>query len=119
MRLSGISAPAAAAGAFGFLLLLWMLAACDKPLSQSEADGKDLYEIHCYECHDENQLELKKPPPKLHNLFTQSTLPDGTTPPSDAAIRQVILGGKRTMPAFNGRLTDEQLADIIAYLHRK
>jgi mono/diheme cytochrome c family protein len=99
-------------------LLLWV-PGCSKPLTQTEADGKDLYEIHCYECHDENQLGLKKVPPKLHDVFSAHFLPDGTTPATDAAVRQVIVYGKRTMPPFNGRLSDDQIADLIAYLHRK
>jgi len=101
------------------VLVLALLSSCDKPLTQTEADGKDLYELHCYECHDENQLELKTPPPKLHQLFAKSTLPDGVTPATDDAVRRVIRYGKRTMPASNGLLGDEQIADIVAYLHRK
>jgi Cytochrome C oxidase, cbb3-type, subunit III len=46
-------------------------------------------------------------------------LPDGATPATDAAVRQVIIFGKRTMPPFNGRLSDIQVAELIAYLHRK
>ena len=116
---AGRGRPAAAGVAGGLLFVCWLLAACNQPLSQTEADGKDLYEVHCFECHDENQLELKKPPPRLHNLFAQAALPDGVTPATDDAVRQVILHGKRTMPAFNGRLDDQQIADLLAYLHRK
>ena len=101
-------------------VLLGIAAGCNQPpLSPTESAGKDLYEIHCYECHDENDLGLKKVPPKLHDVFAHKVLPDGTTPATDAAIRQVIIYGKRTMPAFNGRLSDEQIADLISYLHRK
>ena len=81
--------------------------------------GKALYDMHCSECHDENQLGLKKVPPKLHNVFSQEMLPDGTTPATDISVRQVIIYGKRTMPAFNGRLSEEQVAELLAYLHRR
>jgi len=101
-------------------VLLGFAAGCNQPpLSPTESAGKDLYEIHCYECHDENDLGLKKVPPKLHDVFAHRDLPDGTTPVTDAAVRQVIVYGRRTMPAFNGRLSDEQIAELISYLHRK
>jgi mono/diheme cytochrome c family protein len=99
--------------------LLFWATSCSKPLTEPEQAGKALYEIHCFECHDENDLDLKKVPPKLHDLFSHQNLPDGTTPATDAAVRQVIVYGKRTMPAFNGRLSDIQIAELIAYLHRK
>ena len=100
-------------------VLLFWTTGCSKPLTETEQDGKALYEIHCFECHEENDLGLKKVPPKLHDLFSHQNLPDGTTPATDAAVGQVIVYGKRTMPAFNGRLSDAQIAQLIAYLHRK
>lgn len=103
----------------GSVLLVFAAGCNQPPLTRTESAGKDLYEIHCYECHDENDLGLKKVPPKLHDVFAQKDLPDGTTPATDAAVREVIVYGKRTMPAFNGRLTDEEIADLISYLHRK
>ncbi len=103
---------------FATILLFWATS-CSKPLTETEQAGKALYEIHCFECHEENDLGLKKAPPKLHDLFSHQDLPDGTTPATDAAVRQVIVYGKRTMPAFNGRLSDAQIAEMIAYLHRK
>lgn len=106
-------------GLFAGTTLLFWATSCSKPLTETEQAGKALYEIHCFECHDENDLGLKKVPPKLYGLFSHQNLPDGTTPATDAAVRQVIVYGKRTMPAFNGRLSDAQVAELIDYLHRK
>jgi len=99
--------------------LLFWTTSCSKPLTEAQEGGKALYELNCYECHEENQLGLKKVPPKLHRMFSHQYLPDGTTPATDAEVRQVIIYGKRTMPAFNGRMSEAQIADLIAYLHRK
>jgi len=96
-----------------------VLPGCSKALSASEQRGRALYSFNCYECHEENQLGLIKAPPKLHRLFSHRYLPDGATQATDESVRQVIIHGKRTMPAFNGRLNQDQVADIIAYLHRK
>jgi len=105
-------------GLFAGTTLPFWTASCSKPLTETEQAGKALYEIHCFECHEENDLGLKKAPPKLKGLFSHQSLPDGATPATDAAVRQVIVYGKRTMPAFNGRLSDAQMAELIAYLHR-
>ena len=95
------------------------LPGCSKGISASEKRGEYLYTLNCYDCHEENQLGLLKTPPKLHRMFSHHYLPDGTTLAIDESVRQVIIHGKRTMPAFNGRLSNDQIGDIIAYLHRK
>jgi len=99
---------------------LFVVSGCStKALSASEKRGESLYTFNCYECHEENQLGLIKAPPKLHKVFSHHFLPDRTTPASDEAVRRVIINGKGTMPAFNGRLSSDQVSDIIAYLHNK
>ena len=85
-------------------------------LTPQEAEGKHLYSVRCAHCHEENDLQLKKVPPDLHGIFTRTTLPSGA-PTSDQEVRRVVLSGKGMMPAFTGRFTDEQMAELIAYLH--
>ena len=92
---------------------------CSKTLSTSQKRGQAYYSLNCYECHEENQPDLIKTPPKLHNIFFHHYLPDGTTAATDQSVREVIISGKCTMPAFNGRLSSDQIDDIIAYLHSK
>jgi mono/diheme cytochrome c family protein len=84
-------------------------------LTPQEAEGKHLYLGRCAHCHEENDLQLKKAPPDLHGVFSHSTLPSGA-PASDLEVRRVVLAGKGLMPAFAGRFTDEQMADLLAYL---
>jgi mono/diheme cytochrome c family protein len=102
-----------------YCAVLSYMTSCTKPLTENEQTGKALYDTHCSECHEENQLRLKKVPAKLHNIFSKPMLPDGVTPATDASVRQVIIYGKRTMPAFNGQLNEEQAKDLVAYLHRR
>ena len=94
------------------------LAACRSApsLTTQEAEGKRLYQARCAHCHQDNDLALKKPPPDLHGVFARKTLPSGV-PATDEAVRQNVLAGKGTMPAFNGRFTEEQMAALLAYLH--
>lgn len=85
-------------------------------LTPQQAEGKHLYEVRCAHCHRDNDLALKKIPPDLHGLFNQTTLPSGV-PATDPEVSRVILAGKGMMPSFNGRFTDQQMSDLLAYLH--
>jgi mono/diheme cytochrome c family protein len=95
------------------------LAGCrSKPsLTPQEAEGKHLYDVRCAHCHEENDLALKKVPPDLHGLFNHKTLPSGI-PLTDDAVRHNVLAGRGMMPGFVGRFDDQQLAALLAYLHR-
>jgi mono/diheme cytochrome c family protein len=95
-----------------------ILAGChSKPaLTAQEAEGKHLYQVRCAHCHEDNDLGLKKIPPNLHGVFSQNTLPSGA-PASDIEVSRVVLDGKGMMPAFDGRFTDQQMSDLLAYLH--
>jgi mono/diheme cytochrome c family protein len=86
-------------------------------LTPQEAQGKHLYEVRCAHCHEENDLALKKVPPDLHGLFEHKALPSGI-PLSDEAVRHNVLAGRGMMPGFAGRFDDEQMAALLAYLHR-
>jgi mono/diheme cytochrome c family protein len=85
-------------------------------LTPQEAEGKNLYEVRCAHCHEDNDLALKKVPPDLRGVFDRKTLPSGA-PASDPAVRQNVLAGKGMMPGFAGRFPDEQMAALLAYLH--
>lgn len=94
------------------------LAACRRTpaLTDQQLEGKHLYQVRCAHCHEENDLVLKKVPPDLHSVFRQSKLPSGT-PATDPEVRRVVLMGKGTMPSFAGRFSDQQMNDLLAYLH--
>jgi mono/diheme cytochrome c family protein len=85
-------------------------------LTPQEAEGKHLYQVRCAHCHEDNDLALQKVPPDLHGVFAGKTLPSGV-PATDLAVRQNILTGKGMMPGFTGRFSDEQMAELLAYLH--
>ena len=85
-------------------------------LTPQQAEGKHLYAVRCAHCHEDNDLALKKVPPDLHAIFERSALPSGA-PATDAEVRRVILAGKGFMPSFAGRFTEEQMTDLLVYLH--
>ena len=95
------------------------LAGCHRvpPLTPQEAEGKHLYAVRCAHCHEDNDLALKKVPPDLHAVFKRTTLPSGA-PATDQDVKRIVLLGKGMMPSFAGRFTDQQMADLLAYLRK-
>lgn len=84
--------------------------------SASAERGQELFDLHCAHCHQGPTPDLKKQPPRLENLFAAKQLPSGA-PATDAQVRKTIVEGLRTMPAFDKRLNEQELDDLVAYLH--
>lgn len=86
-----------------------------KPASEwtaQEASGAVVYKNYCAKCHyPNNTYDLHGP--GLQALYKQKYMPSGA-PANDERITQVTLHGRGMMPA--SQLTDEQLADLLAYL---
>ena len=97
---------------YGLAVSVCFLTGC----SSSQEHGQALFELHCAECHAMPNPDLKKQPPKLEGLFRSKALPSGA-PATDGQVRKTIIEGLSTMPAFNGRLSDTDVRDVIAYLH--
>ena len=85
--------------------------------SQAEQRGRELFELNCAPCHEAPNPELKKQPPKLEGLFQSKRLPSGA-PATDEQVRKTIIQGLGTMPAFDQRLSDEDISDLVKYLHQ-
>jgi mono/diheme cytochrome c family protein len=100
-----------------------LLAGChhapkSKPLSQltpTEMQGHAIFQSDCAVCHHPNS-EQKLVGPGLLGLFQKPYLPSGA-PATDARVRSTILHGKNVMPPFGNVLNDQQLNDLLAYLH--
>ena len=90
-----------------------LLSACSP--SASVQRGQELFDLHCASCHEDPPTYLKKQPPKLEGLFKAKYLPSGA-PANDKQVRKTIIEGLRTMPAFDQRLNDRDINDVVAYL---
>ena len=110
--------PASVFSAVAALLLL--ISGCSQTGSSASANsgghGRELYQLHCLDCHEGNNLNLRKQPPKLNGLFRAKTLPSGA-PLTDEEIRKTIIEGRGIMPAFDQRLSDKDVEQLIKYLH--
>lgn len=77
-----------------------------------------LYQKYCAPCHDAANLQLFDEPPPLDGLFRKKTFPSGA-PATDEELRDVILHGRGTMPAFEGTFSGEDLDALTGYLHTR
>ena len=83
---------------------------------QEVSAGEYAYGVHCGECHEQPHPDLLKQPPNLHGIFSRKTLPSGA-PATDKQVRNTIIEGRGTMPAFDKRLGNEELDELVRYLH--
>lgn len=84
-------------------------------LTPQQTSGRDLFNRTCAGCHVGDSSSGAKGP-KLAGLFRKQYLPSGL-PANDRFVEQTIIGGRGVMPGMGDALGDEQLADLMAYLH--
>lgn len=105
-------------------LALSVLAGCRPPLPPStplsqlnpqQLRGHEVFVQDCARCHHAND-ERSLHGPGLQGLFKQKYLPSGA-PANDDRVSYVILHGHGMMPAFGNTMDEQQLNDLLAYLH--
>jgi mono/diheme cytochrome c family protein len=84
-------------------------------LTPQENRGYVLFQSHCAQCHYANS-EKGLHGPGLQGLYKKPYLPSGA-PANDDRITFAIQHGRGMMPAFGNVLEEQQLADLLAYLH--
>ena len=77
------------------------------------AKGKEVFD-QCAVCHNADSAE-KKIGPGLKGLFKHDKLVNGK-PVNDANVRGKIDEGGNGMPAYKDILSDQEKADVVAYL---
>ena len=86
-----------------------------KPLTPQEAYGRQVFTNLCSNCHYSDS-EDGLAGPGLKGLFRKPYLPSGGAA-NDARVTSVIVRGRGMMPPMGNTLTDQQLSDLLAYLH--
>ena len=89
-----------------------------KPLNEltnEEALGQQVFAGQCARCHYPNR-DSALHGPGLFGLFRRKYLRSGA-PANDDRVTNVILHGRGMMPALANSMNDEQLQELLAYLH--
>ncbi len=107
------------------MVALLALAGCDVERRKSDAElglnpqqaaGRQLYDNYCDRCHEPYSSRGKKGP-GLKGVFKQQYLSLSGLPANDERMTDIIKNGRAKMEGFRQVMTDEQIKDLIAYLH--
>jgi len=83
-------------------------------LNEQQSRGRAVYDSECIRCH-EPYTRWGTHGPSLTGIYKKQYLPSGM-PANDARVSDVVLMGKAKMPSFRGKLNQQQLQDLLAYL---
>ena len=104
--------------------LLLLAVGCGEPAPKSDAElglnaqqsrGRRVFERDCAACHSAYSSSGSKGP-SLKHLFQKQFLPSGL-PANDRFVEQTIVGGRNMMPPMGEAISQQELDDLMAYLH--
>ena len=114
---------------FSYLLisaaLMVGLAACDVERRKSDAElglnpqqaaGRRIYDNYCDRCHAPYSSRGRQGPSMKH-VFQKQYLPMSGMPANDDRVTDIIRMGRNKMPAYSQVLDQQQINDLLAYLH--
>jgi mono/diheme cytochrome c family protein len=107
------------------LALALAFAACDPPeplrsdaelgLNPTQATGHHIFDHQCATCHAAYSSHIYKGP-SLQGIFKKPYLHTGA-PANDERVEDIIEVGHNKMPSYSRVLTQQQIQEVIAYLH--
>jgi len=107
------------------ILALLTLGGCDVERRKSDAElglnpqqaqGRQLYDNYCDRCHEPYSSHGKKGP-SLKGVFKQQYLSLSGLPANDDRMTDIVKFGRAKMEGFGQVMTDQQIKDLLAYLH--
>lgn len=84
-------------------------------LNTQQSRGRKVFNIYCLNCHPAYSSSGNKGP-GLKKLSRKQYLPSGLTV-TEEHIMQSIVQGRGMMPRFGDQLDQQELQDLMAYLH--
>ncbi len=85
-------------------------------LNSQQAAGRRVYDNYCERCHEPYSSRGKKGP-SMKGVFKKPFLPLSGLPANDERVSEIIRFGHGTMPSFGQVLTQDQIQDLLAYMH--
>jgi mono/diheme cytochrome c family protein len=105
--------------------LLLVITGCDVERRKSNAElglnaqqiaGRKVYDDYCDRCHEPYSSRGKKGP-GLKDVFKRQYFSASGMPANDERATDIIRLGREKMPGFGQVLTQDQVANLLAYLH--
>ena len=85
-------------------------------LNEQQARGRRIYDDTCDRCHEPYSSKGKKGPP-LKGIFKQQYMPLSGLPAKDERVTEIVKYGRSKMEGFGRVLNDQQIQDLLAYMH--
>ncbi len=85
-------------------------------LNPQQAEGRRLYDNYCDRCHEPYSSRGKKGP-SLKGVFKKPYLSMSGLPANDDRMTDIVKYGRAKMDGFSQVMTDQQIKDLLAYLH--
>jgi mono/diheme cytochrome c family protein len=104
---------------------LAMASGCDVERRKSDAElglnpqqsvGRKIYDSHCDRCHEPYSTRGKKGP-GLKGVFQNKYLSLSGLPANDDRVSDIIRLGRKEMPGYSQTLSQQDIQDLLAYLH--
>jgi mono/diheme cytochrome c family protein len=107
------------------IAVVFALAGCDMERRKSDAElglnpqqaaGRKLYDNYCDRCHEPYSSRGKKGP-SMKGVFKRQYLELSGLPANDDRVTDIVKYGRAKMEGFGPVMTDQQVKDLLAYLH--
>jgi mono/diheme cytochrome c family protein len=85
-------------------------------LNPQQIEGRKVYDNYCDRCHEPYSTRGKKGPP-LKGVFKQQYLSLSGLPANDERVGEIVKYGRSKMEGFGRVMNDQQIKDLLAYLH--
>jgi mono/diheme cytochrome c family protein len=111
--------------ALAILIAISTLVDCDIERRKSDAElalnpqqvsGRKLYDNYCDRCHRPYSTKGKKGP-GLKGIFQHQYLSLTGLPANDDRVTDIIRNGRPDMPGYSQTLSQQDVQDLLAYLH--
>jgi mono/diheme cytochrome c family protein len=84
-------------------------------LNAQQSRGRRVYNLYCLSCHPAYSTHGNKGP-GLKGLYGRPYLPSGLTA-TDEHVIQSIIQGRGMMPRFGQQVSQQEIQDMVAYMH--
>jgi mono/diheme cytochrome c family protein len=85
-------------------------------LNPQQVAGRKIYDQYCDRCHEPYSTRGKKGP-GLQGVFKNKYLSLSGLPANDERVTDIIRLGRKEMPGFSQTLSDQDIQNLLAYMH--
>ena len=107
------------------MVTLALLSGCDVERRKSDAElglnpqqsaGRRIYDQYCDRCHAPYSSRGRQGP-SMKGVFKKQFLEVSGLPANDERVAEITKYGRSKMPGFGQVLTQQQVEDLLAYMH--